>query len=157
MTGMNLSAHFTLEEMARTEIRRFILPNIAELESNARALSAMKILCNDFLEPMRAHFNAPVIVHSGFRGAALNAAVGGVASSQHCGGQAIDFHVHGHSIEEVFLWIKDKSGFKYGQNMQEGTWNHLSLGEPFRLAEKSRQDFRVTPDAHGKMVYQRII
>lgn len=155
---MNLSPHFTSEEFARTNIRRFILPNLAEFEGNARAVSAARVLCTDFMEPLRAHFGQPVIVHSGFRGADLNRAVGGVKGSQHWKGEALDFHVVGHSLQAVFDWIRNESGFEFGQVILEGapSWIHLSLGEPFREIGRCREVFRAVPNSAGEMVYSRV-
>jgi len=47
------------------------------------------------LEVLRARFGRPVIVHSGYRSAAHNAAVGGVEGSFHTKGMAADIHVEG--------------------------------------------------------------
>ena len=44
----------------------------------------------------------------------------------------------------MFAWIVKESGIPYGQAILEGpggkvSWIHVSLGEPYRAREKSRQ------------------
>jgi uncharacterized protein YcbK (DUF882 family) len=48
------------------------------------------------LERVRAHLGAPVTVTSGYRGPALNRAVGGVPTSDHLAGCAADIVVNGY-------------------------------------------------------------
>ena len=47
------------------------------------------------LQKIRDHFGRPVVITSGYRTAAHNAAVGGSKSSQHLLGRAADFYVEG--------------------------------------------------------------
>jgi hypothetical protein len=70
---MNLSTHFTLEEMIKSQAgdRAGIdnMPSAAHRE-------ALRALCVHVLEPIRERFG-PVMVNSGYRGPALNRSVGG--------------------------------------------------------------------------------
>lgn len=120
-----LSPHFTLAEMIRssTAPRRGIrnLPGAAEIV-------ALSLLCEKVLEPVRAHFEAPVIVTSGYRSPRLNVAIGGSASSQHCKGEAADFTVAGQSNLSVCQWLLrflnyDQLIYEFGE---EG-WVHCSF------------------------------
>lgn len=99
---MQLSENFTLEEMTRsqTAIRRGI-PNTP----GPAVIRALTALCVHVLEPVRAHFEAPVLVSSGYRSPALNAAIGGSATSQHCLGEAADFTVRGVANIDVIQWM----------------------------------------------------
>ena len=45
------------------------------------------------LQSIRAHFGAPVVIHSAYRTPQYNAKVNGVAHSQHCYGMAADISV----------------------------------------------------------------
>ena len=134
---MNLSPHFTLSELTRTASGLPNVPTDAEVK-------ALTVLATTLLEPVRARFG-PVSIHSGYRGPAVNAAIGGSKTSQHMKGEAADFHCPGATLEHVMRWIVVESGLRYGQVILEGhapgepTWIHLSLGAPWRLGSQSMQ------------------
>lgn len=125
-----LSEHFSLLEMTRTDVRAYQESNA---HPPAEVKAALAALCTTLLEPLRAHFGAPVVVHSGYRSRALNSVIGGAVHSQHIRGEAADFHVIGVDLEKVFHWIWQDSGLQFGQTILEGwaaghpTWLHLSL------------------------------
>jgi len=147
-----LSDHFSLRELLMTEVRSLLDTNI---EQGLEHMFILKVLCNTILEPIRQYFNAPMIITSGFRCGTLNYMVGGATDSQHCLGQAADFHVEGYTLEEVFEWIYKKSDLPYGQVILEGwvenqpSWIHVSLGEPFRDISRCREALTM---AAGKYV-----
>jgi hypothetical protein len=134
---MNLSPHFTLAELTRTSSGLYNVPTDAEVK-------ALEALATTLLEPVRAKFG-PVSIHSGYRGPAVNAAIGGSKTSQHMKGEAADFHCPGAPLETVMRWIVVESGLSYGQVILEGhtkgepTWIHLSLGAPYRLGSSCMQ------------------
>ena len=137
---MQLSPHFTLEELARTSRTEYQQANDFEARSYLQPLTDLAV---QLLEPVRAKFG-PVIIHSAFRGLTVNAAVNGSKSSQHLRGEAADFHCPGATLDQVMRWIVHDSGLKYGQVILEGrngppTWIHLSLGEPYRVGSSCRQ------------------
>ena len=55
----------------------------------------------EVLEKIRNHFNAPVIINSGYRTPSWNFKVNGASTSYHCKGMAADIVVKGHSSKEV--------------------------------------------------------
>ena len=134
---MNLSDHFTLAELTRTSSGLANVPTDSEVK-------ALEALCTTLLEPVRAKFG-PVSIHSGYRGPAVNAKIGGSKTSQHMRGEAADFHCPGATLEAVMEWIVTESGLAYGQVILEGhtagepTWIHLSLGAPWRLGSACQQ------------------
>lgn len=136
---MRLATNFTYEEMTRTNHRSFLEENQRDAIECMDELSATASM----LQVIRDHYNAPVVVHSGFRCDALNQAIGGSVTSQHMKGEAADFHVIGVDLTEVFNWIHSESEIPFGQLILEGivankpSWIHISLGVPWRRADKS--------------------
>lgn len=55
----------------------------------------------EVLEKIRKHFNAPVIINSGYRTPSWNSKVNGASNSYHCKGMAADIVVKGRSSQEV--------------------------------------------------------
>jgi len=67
----------------------------------------MKMICANILEPVRVHFDRPVIITSGFRSPELCVAIGSSTNSQHAKGEAADFEIPGVSNKELADWIHD--------------------------------------------------
>ena len=66
---MNLSPHFTLAELTRSETaQRYQIDNTPDVAGIAK----LRKVCETILEPVRAHFGGPVIVNSGYRSVAVN-------------------------------------------------------------------------------------
>ena len=86
----------------------------------------------------------------------LNAVVGGSPRSQQMLGEAADLHVAGFALPGVFSWIERESGLAYGQVILEPhdfpMWIHVSLGEPWRPFEDSRQAFKMDPKPAAPVV-----
>ena len=87
---MKLSPHFSLDEMlkSQTAIRKGI-PNVPT-EAHTEALRA---LCMNILEPVRAQYGIPFSPSSGYRSGELCIAIGSTINSQHAKGEAADFEV----------------------------------------------------------------
>ena len=149
---MNLSKHFSLAEFTKsqTAIRRGINNN-----PTAAHKAAMVALCENVLEPVRAHFGKPVKVSSGYRSRALNAAVGGSNSSQHSKGEAADIEIPGVDNRRLAHWIAANCPFD--QLILEGAkrgnpnagWVHVSYGPRNR-----RQQLTAT-FVNGRAQYSR--
>jgi len=125
---MNLSPHFTLEEMTRTGQTSLQAKNREEAQSFLPALTELAQL----LEVVRAHFGKPLKINSAFRGPAVNAATPGSSkTSQHMKGEAADIEIPGVDDAELHRWICKESGLKYGQCILERppgkSWVHVSI------------------------------
>jgi len=111
---MQLSKHLSLAEVTRSESakRRGIsnMPTPAHIEN-------FKLLAENVFEPVRENFGKPIHISSGYRSDALNKAVGGSKTSQHCTGEAIDIDMDGSTggvtNKMVFDYIKDNLNFDH--------------------------------------------
>ena len=128
---MNLTEHFTLEELTHTDHRQFDNePNEAELE-NIKRLAA-------FLEEVKTALGGrPIMVNSAFRSKQINDAVGSKDTSQHRIGCAADIRVPGVTPDEVVKTII-AAGLPYDQVIREfDRWTHISIpNEPARAPRK---------------------
>lgn len=118
---MNLSPHFTLEELTHTDHREFDnTPNDAELE-NLKRLA-------DFLEQVKTLLGGkPIMVNSAFRSKQVNDAVGSKDTSQHRLGCAADIRVPGMTPDEVVKAVIGSS-LPYDQVIREfDRWTHISV------------------------------
>lgn len=105
---MQLSKNFALAELTHSQTAsRLKLSNIP----SAEIIKKMSLLCEKVLQPVRDHFDKPVIISSGYRSPAVNKAVGGSSSSQHMSGEAADFIIP--SIDNFTLakWIQDNLNY----------------------------------------------
>ncbi len=104
MYDIQLSPHFKLSEFTRSGTAA------AQKIDNTPTLtvvSNLQYLCQHGLEPLRSHFNCPIIINSGYRSLALNKAVGGVSNSNHLSGYAADISVPSNEVgEQWFSWMK---------------------------------------------------
>ena len=98
---MKLSEHFTLGELTKTKVKLVNVPNEAQVEN-------LKRLCQ-WLEQLRRRWNNlygegddPIVINSGFRSPEVNKAVGGVPTSNHLTGCAVDIRCIG--IEQALRY-----------------------------------------------------
>ena len=82
-----LSEHFTLGEMTRSNSH----PEIYNIPSH-EAIANLTNLCK-WLEVLRERAGTPIIINSGYRSPQLNKKIGGVPTSNHLTGCAVDIRV----------------------------------------------------------------
>jgi uncharacterized protein YcbK (DUF882 family) len=118
---MNLTEHFTLEELTHTDHRE--LENIP----NENELTNLKRLA-EFLETVKGVLGGkPIMVNSAFRSKMVNDAVGSKDTSQHRVGCAADIRVPGMTPDEVVKAVI-ASGIGYDQIIREfDRWTHISV------------------------------
>ena len=126
---MQLSKHFTLEEMTKsmTATRKGIdnTPGSGEIKNLGN-------LCYEVLEPTRAHFDKAVSISSGFRSEALCEAIGSKKTSQHALGCAADFEINGVPNIQVAYWLTNNVDFDqcimefFDKDDPAGGWIHVS-------------------------------
>jgi hypothetical protein len=118
---MQLSEHFSLEELTHTDHREFDnTPNDAEL-SNLQRLAL-------FLEEVKTVLEGrPIMVNSAFRSKQVNDAVGSKDTSQHRIGCAADLRVPGMTPDEVVKAVM-ASELDFDQVIREfDRWTHISV------------------------------
>ena len=98
------SENFTLEELIRsTTADKNRITNIPDAEQTRNLQYGVDMV----LQPLRNKYGKPIVITSGYRCAALNKLVGGVANSYHLQGNAADIRVHSQDeAEELFKILK---------------------------------------------------
>jgi hypothetical protein len=129
---MNLTKHFTLEELTHTDHRQYDnTPNDAELE-NLKRLA-------EFLEDIKTALDGkPIMVNSAFRSKQVNDAVGSKDTSQHRIGCAVDIRVPGLTPDQVVRTII-ASDLPYDQLIREfDRWTHISISNSTSVAPRKQ-------------------
>jgi len=131
---INLSEHFTLRELCKTRTGIENVPNEAQVEN-------LKRLCQ-WLEQLRRRWNNlygegddPIIINSGFRSPEVNKAVGGVPTSNHLTGCAVDIRCIGMEqalrYAAILLDISDLNREDYDELLIEQkahvVWIHFAV------------------------------
>ena len=131
---INLSEHFSLAELCKTRTGIENVPNEAQVEN-------LKRLCQ-WLEQLRRRWNNlygegddPIIINSGFRSPEVNKAVGGVATSNHLTGCAVDIRCIGMEqalrYASILLDISDMSREDFDELLIEQkrsvVWIHFAV------------------------------
>ena len=147
---MQLTQHFDLEELTKSQTGdRLGIDNVP----GAAELDCLKELCEQVLEPVRAHYG-PVFINSGYRCPDLNKAVGGASTSQHCLGQAADIEVPGVPNGDLAAWIVANLNFDqvilecYRKGQPNSGWVHVS----YKVYDNRKATLTATV-VSGKMVY----
>ncbi len=154
-----LSEHFTLAELCKTSVKTKDgnIPSHVAIENLKRLTGWLEMLrdeynkryslpltpshCNATLctfrsEKERGNYEQPIVINSGYRSPQVNKLVGGVATSNHLTGCAVDIRVLG--MEQllryavILLDISDESGEDFDELLIErnskGTyWLHFAV------------------------------
>ncbi len=151
---MQLSRFFTLAELTHSDTaQRLGLPN----QPGEQQIAQLRTLCNAVLDPLREAVAQPLRVSSGYRGPALNARIGGSATSQHSLGEAADLQSRHLSALALFQ-AAIRLGLPYDQLIYEAQsasvkWLHVS-----HRPGRNRGEIRVAQfNASGKPVAYPLI
>jgi putative chitinase len=141
---MNLTEHFTLEELTHTDHRQLDnTPNDAELANLTRLA--------EFLEELKTLLGGkPIMVNSAFRSKAVNDAVGSKDTSQHRIGCAADIRVPSMTPDQVVKAVI-ASDLGYDQVIREfDRWTHISI--PNEAVRAPRKQALII-DKQGTRIY----
>ena len=148
---VKLSENFSLQEYTKSQTAtRQGLDNTPNEEHMASA----ETLFQNVVQKVRDNFGVTVI-NSGYRGPALNTAVGGSSNSQHCKGEAVDIECPGTGNYDVAKWIEDNLDFDqlilefYTPGIPDSGWVHVSY-----KAEGNRKQSLTAMKENGKTVYK---
>ena len=138
----NLSEHFSLRELTKTSVNIENVPNEAQVEN-------LKRLCR-WLEQLRRRWNNlygegddPIIINSGFRSPEVNKAVGGVPTSNHLTGCAVDIRCIGMEqalrYAAILLDISDLNHEDYDELLIEQKRNVIWIHFAVRPSDNRRR------------------
>ena len=144
---MHLSKNLLLAEVTKsaTAKRRGIVnePTIEHLEN-------LKAVAENIFQPIREEFMCPIFVSSGYRSEALNQAIGGSKTSQHCKGEALDLDADVYGVitnADIFNYIYDNLDFdqliwEFGTD-ENPDWVHISYKKDSRNRHQVLKAVRV--------------
>jgi len=129
---MQLSKHFKLEEFTKsmTATRKGI-----SNEPGSGEIKNLENLCYEILEPLRAKYDLPITITSGYRSPALSEAIGSKSTSQHCKGMAADVEIATIPNIQIAYWLQNNVDFDqlilefFDPENPSGGWVHISFNE----------------------------
>jgi len=149
---MQLTKNFSVYEMTKSEtaLRRGLdnTPSPAILDN-------LYLLCTEILQPIRDYYGKGVKVNSGYRSPAVNSAVGGSRTSDHCKGMAADIEIPGIPNYELASFIADNFQFRqlilefYTPGIPDSGWVHVSYD-----LRDLRNQILTAVSANGRTIYK---
>jgi len=152
---MRLSENLTLAEVIKSQTA--IRLDIDNKPTRAH-LKALKAVAANIFQPVRDHFGVPIAVTSGYRSEALNKAIGGSPTSQHCKGEALDLDADvwgGTENSYIFHYIHqhlvfDQLIYEFGTD-ENPAWVHVS----FKADGNNRMEVLQAVRQRGETIYKR--
>ena len=152
---MKLTANITLDELTKSQTaeRKGINNN-----PSPEQIENLKALAVNVLQPIRSHFDKPLIISSGFRCAQLCIEIGSSINSQHTASEesaAADFEIPGVDNRELARWIRDNLEVDQGilEFYKDGEpssgWIHCSYS-----TDKNRHQSLRAMRENGKVIYK---
>lgn len=130
---MNLSPHFTLEELTRSEVAA---RNGWDNSPNQEEIANLQRLAYLLEKVKEAVGGKPVMINSGFRSKQVNDAVGSKDSSQHRIGCAADIRVPGMTPKQVVDACITASVLFDQIILEFDAWTHISVSSDPTLAPR---------------------
>lgn len=130
---MNLSPHFTLEELTRSEVAA---RNGWDNSPNQEEIANLQRLAYLLEKVKEAVGGKPVMINSGFRSKQVNDSVGSKDSSQHRIGCAADIRVPGMTPKQVVDACITASVLFDQIILEFDAWTHISVSTDPTLAPR---------------------
>jgi len=147
---MKLSKNLTLGEATKSHTAiKYGISN----KPSGEHLSNLIQIASKIFQPVRDHFQKPIIVSSGYRSQALNDIIGGASASQHSKGEALDLDG---SVENFLIFEYIKNNLEFDQLIWEfgddenPDWVHVSY-----KSENNRGEVLQAVRQNGKVIYRR--
>ena len=147
---MKLSKNLTLGEATKSHTAiKYGISN----KPSGEHLSNLIQIASKIFQPVRDHFQKPIIVSSGYRSQALNDIIGGASGSQHSKGEALDLDG---SVENFLIFEYIKNNLEFDQLIWEfgddenPDWVHVSY-----KSEDNRGEILQAIRQNGKVIYRR--
>lgn len=152
---MQLSKNVSLEEFCHSDTAK--RNGIDNTIKDAVHLASAKLLSEKVFQKVREHFTVPIHISSGYRSLALNRAIKGASSSQHCRGEAMDLDADRYgkiTNKQIFDYIKDNLEFdqliwEFGTDSNPD-WVHVSYA-----AHNRKQVLKAVKGKKGT-IYQNV-
>lgn len=122
---MKLTSNFTLSEFTYSPTAT---NNGINNEPPNIAIENLRLLCIRILQPLRDFIGRAITISSGYRCIKLNGLVGGVITSQHVIGKAVDIKVEGMTPFEVASMILELN-LPFDQLILYPTFVHVSYDD----------------------------
>ena len=146
---MKLSKNLTLDEATKSATA--IKNGISNKPSSEHLSNLIQIAAKIF-QPVRDHFQKPIIVSSGYRSQALNDLIGGASGSQHSKGEALDLDG---SVDNFLIFEFIKNNLEFDQLIWEfgddenPDWVHVSY-----KTENNRGEVLQAVRQNGRVIYK---
>ena len=147
---MKLSKNLTLGEATKSHTAiKYGISN----KPSGEHLSNLIQIASKIFQPVRDHFQKPIIVSSGYRSQALNDIIGGASGSQHSKGEALDLDG---SVENFLIFEYIKNNLEFDQLIWEfgddenPDWVHVSY-----KSENNRGEVLQAVRQNGRVIYKR--
>jgi len=148
---MQLSPHFTLEELTFSEIA---LRQGFDNTPPPEVIQNLTLLALTLLEPARALLRVPLHINSGYRSHLVNECIGGASNSAHMDGRAADFVPVGVPILDAFHDLRIATDLPYSQIIFEcAAWIHIAI--PLQ-GETPRREALLATGVPGNWKYQAV-
>ena len=147
--NMKLSKNLTLDEATKSATA---IKNGISNKPSGEHLSNLIQIASKIFQPVRDHFQKPIIVSSGYRSKALNDLIGGASGSQHSKGEALDLDG---SVENFMIFEYIKNNLEFDQLIWEfgddenPDWVHVSY-----KTENNRGEILQAVRQNGRVIYK---
>jgi hypothetical protein len=146
---MKLSKNLTLGEATKSATA---IKNGISNKPSGEHLSNLIQIATKIFQPVRDHFQKPIIVSSGYRSQALNDLIGGASGSQHSKGEALDLDG---SVDNFLIFEFIKNNLEFDQLIWEfgddenPDWVHVSY-----KTENNRGEILQAVRQNGRVIYK---
>ena len=147
--NMKLSKNLTLDEATKSATA---IKNGISNKPSGEHLSNLIQIATKIFQPVRDHFQKPIIVSSGYRSKALNDLIGGASGSQHSKGEALDLDG---SVDNFLIFEFIKNNLEFDQLIWEfgddenPDWVHVSY-----KTENNRGEILQAVRQNGRVIYK---